>query len=221
MHYVLLAKEGEIRALESKVESLEAELKTLRKIDPPIEKKEPEGLKTATALVKSDPAYGLRIDPAFKQLDEALVLIQTNQIPEAILGLSKIIDENPNHPLRPHAKLALAQAYLKQKDSESAQEILVELIKKEPYSPVISVVLKELYEIELHRGNLQVANQYRKTLSSFYPFAPATLASAQLSSAIEASKTQSAPENISENLTEKFDAESQPMAMPIHEESVE
>jgi tol-pal system protein YbgF len=153
---------------------------------------------------------GYTADEAIQKYRSAMILFESHNYPEAILGFSSFVDQFPDHPLAGDAQYFLGESYFKQKEYKLAARELNRVLTTYDRSSHVSDALRDLAVSEEKTGETEAAARHRQQLLSLFPSSPAAAEAPQATpeAAPQAPKEAMTPASATE------DEQEQPHSVP-------
>jgi tol-pal system protein YbgF len=131
------------------------------------------GIPIGAPVASSDPAAGFTSDEAVQRYRKAMVLYQSKNYTDAILGFSAFVDRFPDHALAGSAQYFLAESYFAEHELKLAAREYQRVLTTYDRSPHISDTLQRIAECEDALGQNAEAAQHREMLMTLFPASPA------------------------------------------------
>jgi TolA-binding protein len=134
------------------------------------------GILAKSALAAHDPDGDFINDDAVQIFRKAMILLQGQKHPEAVLAFSSFLEKYPDHALAGSAQFHIGEAYMKQKEYKLALKEFQRVLTSYDRSTHISNTLKEMAIAEDILKSQTDAAKHRQLLGSLFPQSPAASA---------------------------------------------
>jgi tol-pal system protein YbgF len=131
------------------------------------------GIPIGVPVASSDPAAGFTSGEAVQRYRKAMILYQSKNYTDAILGFSAFVDRFPDHALAGSAQYFLAESYFAEHELKLAAREYQRVLTTYDRSPHISDTLERIAECEEALGQNAEAAQHREMLMTLFPASPA------------------------------------------------